>query len=54
MDIRIFNACLVLGWALVSAGAMLVHTGAGLIVSGGIGIGLTLFIASRAGVVKRG
>ena len=53
MTIKTFNASLFAGWLLASAGGIVIDTGAGLIVSGSMLMGLTLLLARIAGIAKR-
>jgi hypothetical protein len=54
MDFRIFNTCLLLGWLLFLAGAVLVHVGYGLAASGVLLLLLTLVSARIAGIQAPG
>jgi len=54
VEIKIFNACLLAGWLMVTAGAMVLSFGAGLCVGGALLIALTLLIAKVGGLVSPG
>jgi hypothetical protein len=48
MNRHVYNACMLCGWALISAGAGLVYLPAGLITAGALLLVLTLFGARMA------
>lgn len=50
MNIKIFNIAVLLGWALASAGAIMLNTGAGVAASGLLLIALTVGLARMAGL----
>lgn len=50
MNARLFNLCMALGWAMVTAGAWLLDPWAGLIAGGLLLLALVLKVASLAGV----
>jgi hypothetical protein len=50
VNINIFNACLLVGWIMVTAGAMIISIGAGLCAGGALLIGLTLVTARIGGL----
>ena len=49
MNRHVYNACMLIGWALVSTGAGLVHLPSGLMVAGGLLLALTINAARLAG-----
>lgn len=49
MDIRVFNACLLIGWLLVLVGGVLIHPGAGLLTAGLLMLVLVFVTARQAG-----
>jgi len=51
MDIKIFNACLAIGWLLILIGGVLVHAGLGLAVAGAVLILMSFLSARIAGGV---
>ncbi len=50
MNVKVFNACLLVGWLLVLVGGVLVHPGYGLAVAGLLLIALAIFSARIAGL----
>ena len=52
MNLTHFNTAVLLGWLLVSAGAMLVSIGYGLVASGVLLIVLTFALARMGGIYK--
>lgn len=50
MNIHIFNACLLIGWIMVTAGAMVLNLGAGACVGGALLIALTFATARMGGL----
>lgn len=53
MHRHVYNACVLLGWALVSVGAGMVYLPAGLIAAGALLLVLTLFGARLAAIGGR-
>ena len=53
MDIKIFNACLAIGWLLILIGGVLVHVGLGLAVAGAVLILMSFLSARIAGGVSQ-
>ncbi len=51
MDIKIFNACLAIGWLLILIGGVLVHVGLGLAVAGAVLILMSFLSVRIAGGV---
>lgn len=54
MNRHVYNVSMLAGWGLVSVGAALVHLPAGLVVSGGLLIALTMYSASLSRPKPRG
>lgn len=52
MNRHVYNACMLIGWALISGGAGLVYLPAGLIAGGALLLALTLFGARMAGGIR--
>jgi hypothetical protein len=52
MTIRIFNTCVLAGWAMAAVGAGLWWLPAGLMVGGVTLVGLTFTVARMAGVFR--
>jgi hypothetical protein len=52
MKLHIFNACLLVGWLMVTGGIALICVPVALVAGGVILIGLTLHVARAAGVAK--
>lgn len=50
MNIKIFNLCLLIGWVMVTAGAMVLNIGAGLCAGGVLLILLTLLTVKIGGL----
>lgn len=50
MNAKIFNACLLGGWFLLTLGGILLNPGAGLLIGGLALIVLTLAVSARFGV----
>jgi hypothetical protein len=50
MNARIFNACLLLGWLMITGGLLLVSVSVALVVGGVLLMGVTLVLARWAGV----
>ena len=50
MNIKIFNACLLLGWLMVLAGGVAINPGWGVALSGALLLALTLSSAYIAGL----
>ena len=50
MNIKIFNACLLLGWLLVLAGGVWLEPGLGLAAAGLLLIVLVLIVSQMAGI----
>ncbi|MER2537648.1 MAG: hypothetical protein ABTQ26_00250 [Azonexus sp.] len=50
MNIKIFNACLLIGWLLVLAGGLLINPGPGLIGAGLLLVILVLIVSRLAGI----
>ena len=50
MSLWVLNLCLLLGWALASAGIMLLNLAAGIAASGFLLLGLTILVARMGGV----
>lgn len=53
MNIKIFNACLLAGWFLITLGGVLWNPAAGLIIAGVALIALTVFSALQWGVFEK-
>ncbi|MFP3564701.1 hypothetical protein [Paraburkholderia sp. SIMBA_030] len=49
MNVKVFNICLFLGWAMVLAGGVIINPGWGIAIAGALLIGLTLAAAYLAG-----
>jgi hypothetical protein len=49
MDIRVFNAAVLIGWLLVLVGGVLIHPGAGLLSAGLLMLVLVFVTARMAG-----
>lgn len=52
MNLRIFNASLLIGWLLVLAGGVIVNVGWGLAIGGGVLLLLALLSAYIAGIYE--
>ena len=52
MNLNVFNASLLLSWLMVSLGAIAVSVPLGIIVSGAVLMGLTLFVGAKFGVYQ--
>lgn len=50
MNIKLFNLFVALGWLLTTAGAMLIHVGAGLCVGGVLMLAITGLMVKLGGV----
>lgn len=50
MKLRIFNACLLAGWLMVTVGIAIVSVPAALVAGGVTLMGLTLLVARAAGI----
>jgi hypothetical protein len=50
MNAHIFNACLLIGWLLASAGGVMLNVGAGLVGGGLLLLVIVLLVARIAGV----
>ena len=50
MNIKIFNACLLVGWLMVTIGGCILNIGAGLCAGGALLIGLTLAMVKIGGL----
>lgn len=50
MNIRILNACLLVGWLMTTGGAMILNVGAGLCAGGILLIGLTVAMSKIGGI----
>lgn len=54
MNLHIFNAALIAGWLMVLSGAMLINTGAGLVLGGLLLLALVFISVHLAGGVYSG
>jgi hypothetical protein len=52
MNLKVFNACLLAGWFLVTLGAVLYRADLGLVVAGIALVAITMFLALRFGVFQ--
>lgn len=53
MEIRVFNAAVLIGWLLVLVGGMLIHPGAGMVGGGVLLLVLVFLSAHMAGGIYR-